>query len=88
MRTTLFLTAGLLFLGAVSLLAKLFSANVPSAANWAIAGFLAVWLAATGANMWVGVNRAGYAAAEELPVLLLLFGIPAAIALLVRWKLL
>jgi hypothetical protein len=34
------------------------------------------------------VARAGYSATEELPILLLIFGVPAVVALLVKWKLL
>jgi hypothetical protein len=88
MRTALFLGSGLLLLAAVTILAKLFSENVPSAANWAILGFIVVWFGLTAANMWLGVNKAGYPAAEELPILLLLFALPAAAALLIRWKVL
>jgi hypothetical protein len=45
--------------------------------------FIPVWLIASLVNMWLGVSRAGYTAAEELPILLLVFGIPAAVAGLV-----
>jgi hypothetical protein len=44
------------------------------------------WLAATVFNLWVGVSHAGYSVREELPILLLLFAVPAVVALLVRWK--
>jgi hypothetical protein len=36
--------------------------------------------------MWMGVSRAGYSVAEELPMFLLVFAVPAAVALLVWWK--
>jgi len=49
---------------------------------------VAVWLAITGFNMWVGVTQAGYAAAEELPILLMLFGLPAVVAIALKWKVL
>jgi hypothetical protein len=88
MRTTLFLAAGLLLLAAFFILARLFSENYPSAATWATIAFLVLWLVVTGANMWVGVNKAGYSAAEELPILLLLFGVPAVVAILLKWKVL
>ena len=86
MRTGLFLVAGFLLLGACLIIARLFSENYPSASFVATAVFVAMWLALTGFNMWVGVSRAGYSVAEELPVLLLLFGVPAAAALLLKWK--
>ena len=54
----------------------------------ATVSFIALWLAITGLNMWLGVAKAGYSIAEELPIQALIFGLPAAAALLVRWKLL
>ncbi len=88
MRTALFLAAGLLLLAGTGLLSRLFGENFPQAPTWATGLFLALWLAITAANLWVGVAKAGYSVAEELPILLLLFGIPAAAALLLRWKVL
>ena len=87
MRTLMFLTSGLLLLTATFILAKLFSDNYPSSSRIATVGFVAVWLLATGFNMWVGVRKAGYAFTEELPVFALLFGVPVAAALLLKWKL-
>ncbi len=88
MRTTLFLVSGLLLMASLLIVSKLFSEHFPSAPNWALAAGLITWLGITGANMWVGVSKAGYSVTEELPILLLLFAVPAAIAGLVRWRLL
>jgi len=88
MRTALFLVAGFLLLTAFLVLARLFASHYPSATTWATSGFLAIWLLVTAANMWVGVNKAGYSAAEELPILLLLFGVPALAAIVLKWKVL
>ncbi len=68
------------------IVAKLFSEHFPSAPNLAIALGLTLWLAVTAGNMWIGVSKAGYAVSEELPILLLLFAVPAAVALLARWR--
>lgn len=87
MRTALFLAAGLLLMGSLLILSKLFSQHYPSAPNWALAIGLAFWLAVTGANLWIGVAKAGYSVAEELPILLLLFAVPAAAGVLARWRL-
>ena len=38
------------------------------------------------ANMWIGVSQAGYACREELPVFLLIFSLPSAVAIFVKWK--
>ena len=86
MRTILFLTSGLLLMASLLIVAKLFAEHFPSAPNWAVALGLSLWLAATGANMWIGVSKAGYSVADELPILLLLFAVPAAAAVLVRWR--
>jgi hypothetical protein len=88
MRTALFLLAGFLLLAGSLVLARLFAETYPSASTVATGAFLLVWLALVGFNMWVGVSRAGYAVTEELPVLLLLFVVPAAVAVVLEWKLL
>jgi hypothetical protein len=48
--------------------------------------FLPLWLVAAGINMWIGVTRAGYSVAEEAPIFLLVFAVPAVVALLVLWR--
>ena len=44
--------------------------------------FIPLWLVAAGINMWVGVARAGYSVAEEAPIFLVVFAVPAVVALL------
>src|SRR2546430_11903616 len=41
-------------------------------------GFMALWLVAAGVNMWVGGSKAGYSVAEEAPIFLVVFAVPAA----------
>ncbi len=86
MRTAMILAAGVLVFAGLFLYSRLFTQHYPQAVTWATWGFVAAWLAATSFNLWVGVSHAGYSAREELPILLLLFGVPAGVALLVRWK--
>jgi hypothetical protein len=86
MRTALFLVAGLLLLAASLLLGKLFSANYPGATFVATIAYVALWLVIAGVNMWVGVAKAGYSVTEELPIFLLIFGLPAAVAIVLKWK--
>ena len=88
MRTALFLVAGLLFLAASLLLGRLFSSNYPSATVVATVVYVALWFVIASANMWVGVTRAGYSVTEELPIFLLIFGLPAAAAIILKWKVL
>jgi hypothetical protein len=88
MRTVLFLVAGFLLLSGSLLLGRLFSANYPAATTVATLAYLALWLLIAGANMWVGVARAGYSVAEELPIFLLIFGLPTVVAGILKWKVL
>jgi hypothetical protein len=86
MRTGLFLLAGFLFLAASLIVGKLFAENYPGASTAAAVLFVVGWLVIAGFNMWTGVLRAGYSVAAELPILALIFGVPAAAAILIRWK--
>jgi hypothetical protein len=86
MRTGLFLLAGFLLLGVCVILARLFSTNYPGASGVATAVFVALWLAIAAFNMWVGVAKAGYSASEELPIFLLIFAVPAVVAVILKWK--
>jgi hypothetical protein len=86
MRTVVILASGLLIFAGLFIYSRLFTQHYPGAVAFATYAFLAIWLAATTFNLWVGVSHAGYSLREELPVLLLLFALPAAVAMLVRWK--
>ncbi len=83
MRTGLFLLSGFLIMAGAFVLARLFSENFPGAATWATVAFVVLWFVLAAFNMWVGVTKAGYSSAEELPIMLLVFGVPAAVAWLV-----
>jgi hypothetical protein len=48
--------------------------------------FLPLWLVAAAVNLWIGVTRAGYSVADEAPVFLLVFGVPALVALIALWQ--
>jgi hypothetical protein len=87
MRTVLFLAAGLFLLAACLLLGRLFSTNYPSATYAATITFMFLWLGISGFNLWVGVSKAGYTVADELPIFLLIFGVPALIAVILKWLL-
>lgn len=56
-------------------------ASAAKAALW----FIPVWLLAAAINLSIGV-RHGYSVAEELPISLVVFGVPAAIAVLFWWR--
>ncbi|HSD43835.1 MAG TPA: hypothetical protein VLD36_18445 [Burkholderiales bacterium] len=88
MRTGLFLLAGFLLLAASLLLGRLFSATYPSASVVATVTYVALWFVIAGANMWIGVAKAGYSVAEELPIFALIFLLPAAVGIILKWKVL
>jgi hypothetical protein len=86
MRTPLFLLVGLFLLSASALLGKLFSSNYPNATYAATLIFIVLWLGISGANLWVGVAKAGYSLNEELPIFLLIFSVPTMVAIFLKWR--
>jgi hypothetical protein len=86
MRTIQFLVAGLLLMGGFLLLGKLFSGQFADALRVATWIFVVVWLAVAAVNMWAGVAKAGYSVADELPIFLLIFALPAGLAVLLKWR--
>lgn len=58
----------------------------PAGLARAALAFVPLWLVGSGINMWVGVSKAGYSVREEAPIFLLVFSIPAAVALLLWWR--
>ena len=77
---------GFLLLAAALILGRLFAENHAGATTIATVVFVALWFVIAAFNMWTGVAKAGYSFAEELPVFALLFLVPTAVAILVRWR--
>ena len=86
MRTVLIVFAGFVLWGACLGIAKLFANSSPLSMTAATAAFVAIWFVAAASNMWIGVFQAGYSFKEELPIFLLIFLVPAAVAVFVKWK--
>ena len=86
MRSLLFLVVGFLLLAVCLLLGRLFSAHYPNALYAATIAFVSTWLVISIANLWVGVSKAGYAVSDELPIFLLIFGVPAVVAVVLKWR--
>ena len=84
MHMILVMLTGLLLLAVFALLGKLWSADAASIAL-AAKYFIPAWLGVALVNMWVGVHKAGYTVAQELPILLVNFAVPAALALGLVW---
>ena len=85
MHMVLVMLGGVLLLGVFLLFGWLWGHGLAGSATGAQA-FIAAWLIVALVNMWVGVTRAGYTVMQELPILLVNFAVPAAIAILVAWQ--
>jgi hypothetical protein len=48
--------------------------------NGALKSYILIWFIVCAINMSVGIIKAGYTFMEELPIFLMLFGIPALLA--------
>ena len=80
MHTIMVVTGGFVLLGLCILAARFAGSTKAAAVVW----FLPLWLVAAAINMWGGVNHAGYTYAQEFPIFLLVFAVPAIAALAIR----
>jgi flavin-binding protein dodecin len=78
--TLMVLAGGFILLALMLLGGRLLGLTIGKAAI----AFVPLWLVAALANMWVGVTRAGYSIASEFPIFLVVFAVPAVVALLLR----
>ncbi len=86
MRTAIVILGGFVLWAVCLGVAKLLASSSPSSMTYATTAFVAIWFVAAASNMWIGVSQAGYSFQEELPIFLLIFLLPAAVAVFVRWK--
>ena len=85
MRTAIIIIGGLVLLGLFALVGWWLGGG-PQSAITAAKLFMPIWLAVALINMWLGVSRAGYSVAEELPIFLAIFAIPVAAAAFIWWR--
>jgi hypothetical protein len=85
-RTTIIILIGFVVWSVCLGIGKVFSRSGPSAMTVATVAFVVIWFAVAGVNMWLGISRAGYSFQEELPVFLIIFLLPAAVAIFVKVK--
>jgi hypothetical protein len=81
MHTVIVIGSGLCLLGFALLTGNWTSAGVSTAAL----AFIPLWFVLAGVNLWLGVSRAGYSVAEELPVFAVVFTVPTVLALIACW---
>ena len=85
MHMLLVIFAGCLLLGVFMLFGMLWGGDAAGSAQ-AARSFVPVWLVVALVNMWVGVTRAGYTVAQDLPILAIVFIVPAGVAALLAWQ--
>ncbi len=86
MHTIIVLCGGATLLLTCLLLGHAFGNGMPGVVMGAKV-FIPLWLAVAAVNMWLGVQGAGYSVAEELPIFLGIFAVPATIAAALAWTL-
>lgn len=82
MHTAMVIAGGLVLLALMAGGGSLLGLSRRRAAIW----FIPVWLVCALVNLTVGVMHAGYTVAQEAPILVVVFGVPAAIAAFVAWR--
>ncbi len=85
MHTVLVILAGFALLGLCLLLGRTSGGADRARRAKAALIFIPLWLVGAAVNLWFGVSQAGYSVAEELPIFLVVFAIPAAVAV-VLWR--
>lgn len=79
MHMLMVIIGGIVLLGLFLLFGQLWG-GAPSALTAAAKHFIPVWFIVSVANLWIGVSKAGYTVAQELPILLIVFAVPAVLA--------
>jgi hypothetical protein len=81
MHTIIVISIGIALLGTCIIGGYLYGGH--SAIHAAARDFIPLWFVGAAINLIIGVRRAGYSVAEEAPIFLVVFGVPAAFALLI-----
>jgi hypothetical protein len=85
MHMAMVIGGGIVLLGLFLLFGKLWG-GTDSDLALAAKLFVPIWLAMSLTNMWVGVTKAGYSVRDELPILFVVFALPAAAAAAAIWR--
>jgi len=86
MHTLKVMFGGFLLLAVCLLLGRWIGGAAATVVATTIKCFLLLWLVAMLVNMWVGVSKAGYSIKDEAPIALLVFAVPAIIAIVIWWR--
>nr|WP_063570923.1 hypothetical protein [Luteibacter rhizovicinus] len=85
MHVLMVISGGIVMLGLFLLFGHLWGGN-SAALVIAAKCFVPVWFVVAVVNLWIGVHSAGYSLREELPILILVFIVPAAVAGILLWR--
>lgn len=85
MHMAMVIFAGLLLMAVFGLFGRLWGHDA-AAIGLALRWFIPVWGAVALINMWIGVTKAGYTVTQELPILLVVFAVPALLAGTLAWQ--
>jgi hypothetical protein len=83
MHTVKVIFGGIFLLGVCLLVERWIGGAAATVDATTIKYFLVLWLVATLVNMWVGVSKAGYSIKDEAPIALLVFAVPAIVAIVI-----
>ena len=86
MRALIIIMLGLVLLALWIGVARALAGGDPLQVRKAVRSFIGIWFVVALGNLAIGVTKVGYGVLEELPIFLLIFGVPAAAALFVNWK--
>jgi hypothetical protein len=86
MRTTVTISIGIAIWAASLVLARRYGKAGGTAVEDTTLAFITIWFLISATALWAAVAKAGYTFRDELPGCLMSFGIPAAVAALVRWR--
>jgi hypothetical protein len=85
MRTAIIIAAGLVIAALFIFAGRLFGRG-PESMVLGAKIFIPLWFIAAAINLWIGVAKAGYSFIEELPIFLVIFLVPCAVAVAVKWR--
>ena len=86
MHTLKVIFGGFLLLGVCLVLGRWIGGATATVVATTIKCFIVLWVVATLVNMWVGVSQAGYSVKDEAPVALLVYAVPAIVAIVIWWR--
>lgn len=84
MRTAIILLGGIVLWAVALMLAKRFGKPGGTAIADTTLAFITVWLLGTLTSVWISSAQGGHPLRDEIPVFIVIFAVPAAIAAIVK----